>query len=187
MTSENEHIQIDKPSSILERAYDIFVIGVIVVSCIGFLYYWGHYEPRTWGDEGYLEVEISLDKTTVTENESFTVTITVENNWTSMLRVIPLNMISPGSRIRVIDENGTHMTWNGPIADRPLPENSDLVVLQEGESLQRSYQYDASYFNLEVGQTYTIQGTYSAPNYSQIDLPYWQEPIFSENATLTIV
>ena len=150
-----------------------------MLSCIGFLYYWGHYEPRTWGDEGYLEVEISLDKTTISENESFTVTVTIENNWTSMLRVMPIGWIGEyGSIINVTDENGTQMNWHGSISGASLPpDNSDLVVLEEGERLTKKYRYSTSTFNLEAGHTYIIQGPYSAPNHSSMQrLPLSSPP-----------
>lgn len=187
MSSEPETNKSKSHSHLPGILYDLFVISVVIISSAGFLCYFGHYEPRTWGEEGNLEIEITLDKATISENESFNSTITLTNNGTSMVRVLPTKLFSTRKLLIVTDANGTIMKGTLPYAMMPELENSDLLVLEPGEYTKQTREISWISYELMAGHTYTIQGEYDPQDYGSIDLPYWKGTILSNNVTVTVM
>lgn len=163
----------------------IIVIIIILLAVVSYLYQVNR-ELHSWGEEGLLSVEIELDKNVTMKFEGAIVNYKLTNIGDTKLRVL-LKWKSLTDLLIIRDENGTYMycqvVWEPP----PDPKNSDLEILEPGESTGRTLKISEQYYDFNSNSTYSVWGKYMMHDVEYLTLPYWKGEIYTEEKFLHIL
>ena len=147
---------------------------------------------KSWGEDGELSLEISIDKTELTLNNSLNVTFTLQNIGDSDLRVISHFLFS----IRIYDLTNNTVNYTGEIGIFPILKNDDLEILHSKKSLTSGYRIKYNYdpreneyydWEFDINKAYRVIGHYNSGDHNEITLPYWKGELRSNELYFTVI
>ena len=176
------------------------VLAVVILVLAGSLvYYWRIYkEPLPpeylWGREGTLKLDLALERTEITVNESLNYTITITNTGKEKVR---LYIGYFGAYARILDENNQTPAYLGPVMEPPSrPDdarfNSMMKVLEPGANYTEKGRFGnhsagAGQHDLRPGHTYHVTAGYSCSEDRPYPaLPHWLGEVSSEAKYFTV-
>jgi len=165
------------------------VVLSILLGCSLYYWYnrsWGEDGEGSWGEDGELSLELSLDPTTMAQNQTCLATLTLENTGDEKLRVLFPWYFTPSDLLVIRDENGTEIWCKMQYEPPPDARDTDLTTIRPGDHLQTTVELVASYWELESKHNYTVQGRYHSWDESTVSLPFWRGTIYSDPVNLTI-
>ncbi len=161
------------------------VAGVLVAAGAAmFLYYATdlHLPPEyRWGRDGTLKLDLALERTEITVNDSLNYTMTIKNIGKEKVR---LYFGYFGAWSRLLDETGHIATYKGPpMAPPPTPDdarfNSMMKVIEPGRSITQdgkfgNYSTGSGLHDIRPGKAYHVTAGYSCHEDRPYPvLPHW--------------
>jgi hypothetical protein len=132
---------------------------------------------------GELNFTVMPEKTTVLDNETFPIHLTLTNVGENTINVWGMyEQISYD--VYFYDSNGTQVPYGCGVISRTTLTNEDLVELSPGQSLNATF--DSKCWNLNNG-TYTLNAVYHTSRGESITKPYWIGTLESNNITIGVV
>jgi len=186
-------------SPVKRKALVATTIAVVLVATAGALYiYYAtdlHLPPEyRWGREGTLKLDLALERTEISVNESLNYTVTITNVGKERVR---LYMGYSGAWTSLLDDTNQTPRYFGPMmAPPPRPDderfNSMMKVLEPGKNITQSGRYanhtaGGGYHDIQPGRTYHVIAGYSCSDErSYPALPHWQGELSSGAKYFTI-
>jgi len=153
------------------------------------------YQPYTWGADGALTLTISLDRTSMSVNETLNVTLTLTNTGGTRLRYYD-GFFTPS--LSITDSENKGVKWYGPSYCPPRTPtdeefNKGLNVMEPGavrsfgEPIRAAFNYSGHGWALDTGETFSVQGHYYAQGGRRYPvLPHWSGQVDSAQVQFSV-
>jgi hypothetical protein len=161
------------------------IIGIasLAVILILILTYFIYFEPRSWGEEGDLSLEIILDNDEIDINGTINLDYILTNTGKTDLRIIyPFY-----AYIQIFNSNNISIDMYEVYEPPAPPKNDDLHVLKAGKSKHFQDEINEYSWNIESNETYRVIGSYTEVKHDDITLPYWKGSIQSNELYFKVI
>jgi len=135
-----------------------------------------------WGDEGTLELEITLNKNTMKIDGNVSLKCILTNTGDTDLRYLDWYNF----KIYINNSNGKNV-WIQYDDDLCLPSNEFLNTLKSGENYTWIAEINTKYAEIKSNQSYDVMVNYHASEHPEhITKSYWTGSIWSNRCTLDV-
>jgi hypothetical protein len=141
---------------------------------------------KKWITSGNLTVYISIPEEDMNIGGTFNVTVTLRNNGTGPVKLVPMSYHFIYGSVNFKDEDGEPVEFLIDYCCPSPPSKDDLIVLEPGQETNRVIGITNEYYRFMEGKDYTVQGRYYNHD-SILDVPeLWKGSVMSEPASFHV-